>query len=231
MSPSAAYGSAIHATLQRAHSALSATGKRRPIEDLLGDFENELSKHQLASDDFEHFSHRGVDALGAFLAARYDSFRTDQIVERNFATETIMLGDARITGAIDLIDIDEETKTVTVTDYKTGRGVPSWKGRTDYENIKLHHYRQQLMFYKLLIENSRQYHGYTVTRGVIQFVEPDKTGTIHRLDMDYNDDELGRLTTLIASVWQRIQDLDMSLPVSYDANLKGILLFEDDICA
>lgn len=229
MSPSAAYGSAIHATLHRAHGALNATGKRRPIEDLLGDFETELANHQLSTDDFEHFSRRGIDALGTFLAARYDSFRPEQISERNFSTDSIMLGEARITGALDLVDVDESTKTITVTDYKTGRGVPSWKGRTDYERIKLHHYRQQLMFYKLLIEDSRQFRGYTVTRGIIQFVEPDKNGVIHRLDMDYDSTELDEFSTLIAAVWQRIQALDMTLPTVYESSLRGILKFESDI--
>lgn len=38
-SPQAAYGTAIHATLQRAHAHLAATESHRPPEDILRDFE------------------------------------------------------------------------------------------------------------------------------------------------------------------------------------------------
>lgn len=230
MSPSAAYGSAIHLTLQRAHQHLSATGKRRPNEDVLGDFETELKRWQLSEDQTEHFLHRGVTTLNAFLSARYDSFDPEQIVERNFASDAVAINDeAIITGAIDLIDVDQENKTITVTDYKTGKPVRSWQGKTDYEKIKLHHYRQQLMVYKLLIESSREFSGYTVERGIIEFVEPTPSGTIERLELEFDNNELERTKQLIVAVWHRIQALDFQSTDNYEANYRGILAFEDDL--
>lgn len=230
MGPSAAYGSAIHVTLQRAHQHLSATGKRRPVEDVLGDFETELKRHQLSDDQTEHYLHRGTTTLNAFLEARYDSFDPEQIVERSFASDAVAINDeAIITGAIDLIDIDDEAKTITVTDYKTGKPVRSWQGKTDYEKIKLHHYRQQLMIYKLLIEGSREFAGYTVKRGVIEFVEPTPSGTIERLELDFDSNELERTKQLITAVWRHIQSLDFQPTDDYDANYRGILAFEDSL--
>lgn len=231
MSPSAAFGSAVHTTLQRAHAHLTATGNKRPVEDLLGDFESALGEYQLASDQYNYFTKKGSDVLSAFFAARYDSFSPTQRVEQNFGSETVMLGDARLSGAIDLMDIDEETKTIIVTDYKTGKSTSTWQGRTDYEKIKLHHYRQQLMFYKLLIENSRQYTGYTVTSGVIEYVEPDERGVINRIEMDYNAAELNEFSHLVAQVWQRILSLDFTTKADYEKSLAGIKAFEAEIIA
>jgi len=231
MSPSAAYGSSVHGALQRAHSHLTATGKKRPVEDVLGDFETLLNDHQLSLDDHEFFLKRGGDALSGFLAARYDSFSPAQRVEKSFGSEHVMLGDVRLSGAIDLLDIDETAKTITVTDYKTGKSAASWQGKAEYERVKLHHYRQQLMFYKLLVEHSRSYSGFTVEKGVVEFVEPDSQGAIRRLELEYNADELAEFTRLITAVWQRIQALDFSVPSDYPSTLKGIEAFEADLLA
>ena len=229
MSPSAAFGSAVHTTLQRAHSHLTATGKKRPIEDLFADFETSLGEYQLANDQHDHFAKKGTDVLNAFFAARYDSFSPTQRVEQSFASEGITIGDVRLSGAIDLMDIDDESKTIVVTDYKTGKSTTSWQGRTDYEKIKLHHYRQQLMFYKLLIENSRRYHGYTVTMGVIEYVEPDARGIINRIELAYDPDELGEFKKLLSGVWERIQALDFTTRETYEENLRGIQAFEHEL--
>ena len=37
----------------------------------------------------------------------------------------------------------------------------------------------QLIFYKLLLNNSREYKDYRVTKGHILFVTPDKDGEVH----------------------------------------------------
>lgn len=229
MSPSAAFGSAVHTTLQRAHAHFSATGKKRPVEDLLGDFETTLFGYQLVSDQHDHFVKRGADVLSAFFAARYDSFSPTQRVELNFGSENIVVDGVRLSGAIDLMDVDTVAKTITVTDYKTGKSVPSWQGRTEYEKIKLHHYRQQLMFYKLLIENSRQFSGYTVNRGVIEFVEPDSAGVINRIELDYVAEELTVFTSLVAAVWTRILALNFSTTETFTPTLLGITAFEDSL--
>jgi DNA helicase-2/ATP-dependent DNA helicase PcrA len=229
MSPASAYGSAIHGSLQRAHAHLRATGKRRPVEDVLNDFEELLTQYQLVDGEYEKFSSRGSKALTAFLEDSYDDFKPDQIAERDFTAESIVIDDARLTGKIDLMDIDEENKTISVTDYKTGQPSSTWRGRTDYEKVKLHHYEQQLMLYKLLVENSRSYRGYTVTSGYIAYVEPDANGKIIRLEYKYDDETLARFRTLINGVWNRIMELNFDSADEYDTKLSGILDFENDI--
>jgi DNA helicase-2/ATP-dependent DNA helicase PcrA len=229
MSPSAAYGSAVHATLQRAHAHLAATGKQRAIEDVLHDYEAELSQHRLNEHDIETYTQKGIDALQAFLAARYDSFTREQKVELNFAGQQSIVDGAHLTGKLDLVDIDTSQRTMTVTDYKTGKPSQAWKGATDYEKIKLHRYRQQLMFYKLLVEHSRDYGNYEVNRGVLQFVEPTKSGEILSLDDDFSHNELDDFRRLVVIVWKKITSLDLPNTSDYDPTYKGILAFEQKL--
>ncbi|MEO5499255.1 MAG: PD-(D/E)XK nuclease family protein, partial [Candidatus Saccharimonadales bacterium] len=197
-------------------------------EDLLSDFETALHDLQIPSDRHEHFAKKGTDILTHFFSVRYDSFSKTQRVELNFSSDSVVIGDAKITGAIDLMDVDETTRTITVTDYKTGKSTASWRGKTDYEKIKLHHYRQQLMFYKLLIENSRQFNGYVVTKGIIEYVEPDNRGAIQRIELDYDHEELNEFKKLINGVWKRIQTMQFQI-ADYEQNITGIERFETDI--
>jgi hypothetical protein len=135
-----------------------------------------------------------------------------------------MVGKAHLSGALDLLDING--KSVIVTDYKTGKPALSWSGKTDYEKIKLHKYKQQLMFYKLLIENARDYRGYRVESGVLQFVEPTASGDILALRTEFNQDEQDQFASLINAVWRHIITLNLPDISSYDRSLKGILAFE-----
>lgn len=226
MSPAAAYGSAVHAALQRAHSHLSATGKQRALEDILRDYETELSQHRLSREDAALYSQKGTDVLQAFLHANYSTFSPSQKVELNFAGQQSIVDGAHLTGKLDLVDIDTRAKTMTVTDYKTGHPSRSWKGTTDYEKIKLHRYRQQLMFYKLLVEHSRDYRTFTVNRGILQFVEPAKSGEILALEDDFSAAELDTFRRLIAAVWCKITTLDLPKTDHFEQNYKGILAFE-----
>ncbi len=229
MNPAAAYGSAIHAALQRAHSHLAATGKQRALEDVLNDYEVELSQHRLRQEDLTYYSQKGSESIQAFLHTAYDTFLPSQKVELNFAGQQSIVDGAHLTGKLDLVDINKTAKKMTVTDYKTGHPSRNWKGATDYEKIKLHHYRQQLMFYKLLVENSRDYSAFIVDRGVLQFVEPTKDGQILALEDDFSTSELDTFRQLISVVWRKITTLDLPKTSHYDQNYKGILAFEQDL--
>ncbi len=229
MNPSAVYGSAIHATLQRAHAHLSANGKLRPTEDVLHDFEQFILESHLTREQAGKLLIRGSKALEVFLQQRYHSFQPSQLVERSFGAQSIRIGEAVITGTIDLIDIDTDEKTIFITDYKTGKPSKSWRGRTEYEKIKLHHYEQQLMMYKLLVENSRQFVGYTVTGARLEFVEPDEHGEVAPLDYTYDNEKLTRLECLVKRVWSRIQNMNFDHLDDYESSYKGIMELEDDL--
>lgn len=228
-SPSAQYGTAIHATLQQAHDYIRAHHTTQPIEDIIGNFEHILEGQYLALREHEMYLARGIDALSRFLAHSYQDFTSSQRTEVSFSNQTVTLGEARLTGALDLADIDDKAKTIRVTDYKTGKPSRDWKGKTEYEKIKLHKYHQQLMFYQLLVENSRDYSQYSFSSGILQFVEPTKSGDIIALENTHSSEELAEFRTLIAAVWHCITTLTLPDISQYEPTLKGILQFEADL--
>lgn len=227
--PSAEYGSAIHEALQRAHSHLVSTGMKKPLEDVLQDFEQILGKYNLPEHHYKLYLQRGMSALNTFLALKYDTFNEDQKVELSFAGQQSKVGEATLTGALDLVDFDDAAKTMIVTDYKTGGSSSKWQGKTDHEKLKLHKYRQQLLFYKLMCENSRDYSNYKVTSGVLQFVEPTPGGEIHTLSLELDASELEYMTKLITAVWSRIINCDFPDTSEYEESYKGVLAFEQDL--
>ena len=229
MSSSAAYGSAIHKTLQHAHAHVAATKQQRPIEDILIDFERELRMQHMPEADYATYLQKGSDTLQAFLTAKYDGFTPSQKVELNFAGQHVIIEEAHLTGSLDLVDISTKDKTIIVTDYKTGKASRNWQGKTDYEKIKLHKYRQQLMFYKLLVEQSRDYHDYTVTNGCLQFVEPTLSGDILSLEAAFTNEELAEFRQLVHAIWTKIITLDFPDISGYSADYKGMVAFEQNL--
>ncbi|MBC7512637.1 ATP-dependent helicase [Candidatus Saccharibacteria bacterium] len=227
--PSAQYGSAIHSALQKAHSHLTATGKRKPIEDILQDFENLLTGYHMAARDTQNYLQRGMASLSAFLAKNYDQFHEAQKVEVSFSNQQSLVGDAVLNGALDLIDINDDEKTMVVTDYKTGGASTKWQGKTDTEKLKLHKYKQQLMFYKLLVENSRDFSSYRVDSGVLQFVEPTPGGDVIDLALSFDQKELDDFSILVQNVYRLITSLTLPDIQSYPLTFNGVQAFEDDI--
>jgi DNA helicase-2/ATP-dependent DNA helicase PcrA len=98
--------------------------------------------------------------------------------------------------------------------------------------MKSYHYRQQLLFYKLLIENSRDYHNYTMTDGALQFVEPNDAGHTVNLPLgEIDHEEFERFKRLVGIVWRHINELSFPDTSQYDQTVEGIKQFEDDLLA
>ena len=229
-SPAASYGTAIHSVLQQLHNLLRADHRLPPAERILHYFRTSLEAQHLPPDDFALYLDKGTAALTAFLDAKSSDFHDTELAELDFAHQGVVVGGARLTGKLDVADIDKNNKTIFVTDYKTGKPSHSWKGKSDYEKIKLHKYRQQLMFYQLLVESSRDYGNFKFTGARLQFVEPDiKTGDILSLEDTFSREELAEFAQLIGVVWQRITVLDMPDISEYSANYKGMVQFEEDL--
>ncbi|OYX43367.1 hypothetical protein B7Y94_01495 [Candidatus Saccharibacteria bacterium 32-49-12] len=229
-SPATSYGTAIHSTLQHAHNSVRIDGALPPMDDLKSYFTNVLADQHLDQPDFEVYSQKGTAALEAFISSKSGNFSRSQMTELNFAGQGVVVGEAKLTGALDLVDIDKQQKTIFVTDYKTGKPARDWKGTTDYEKIKLHKYRQQLMFYQLLTQNSRDYSGFTFTGGRLQFVEPEnRTGEILCLEDTFSDEGLRQFEQLVQAVWTKITDLDLPDISIYEPTYSGMVQFEQDL--
>ena len=229
-SPAASYGTAIHASLQQLHNLLRADHRLPPTERILHYFRTSLEAQHLPPDDFKLYLDKGTAALTAFLDAKSSDFHDTELAELDFAHQGVVVGGARLTGKLDVADIDKHNKTIFVTDYKTGKPSHSWKGASDYEKIKLHKYRQQLMFYQLLVTSSRDYGNFTFTGARLQFVEPDmKTGDILSLEDTFSEEELAEFARLINVVWRKITTLELPDISGYSADYKGMVQFEKDL--
>lgn len=230
MSVHAEFGNAIHATLQQAHDYMSVHHKKSPIEDVLHSFEKNLQATKLTAKEYEDYLQKGSAALTRFLDEHYDNFNDRQRAELQFKYQNVYIDDVRLTGKVDVVEINAEDKQVIVTDYKTGGSLDSWDKGADYQKVKAHKYRQQLLFYKLLIENSRDWRHYSMSRGVIQFVEPNKADAIQSLVInEFDDEELANFAQLLKAVWNHVQALNFPDTSGYEQTLAGIKQFEQDL--
>jgi DNA helicase-2/ATP-dependent DNA helicase PcrA len=254
--PSGAYGSAIHSTLECILLVYKRDGALLPLDDVLIEFEKFLHKEKLHPADFKLFVSRGKAALTAFMAKRGDTFKDIDVAELDFGREMILLktDDATnvfITGKIDKVSLSDGI--VSVHDYKTGRAFASFEEATGTLAVKGHQYKNQLLFYKLLMEASaycreilfpkiprrddEKYGDRKVNLGVIEFVEPvGSKRDIYCAELELTDEDADRLHKLAIAVYKRIQNLDFELPTEiadklsrgeYKNDMDAIADFED----
>ncbi len=227
--PSAAYGDAVHKTLQWAHLELRQNEVMPSIKAIGAYFIDILSRKQLRKSDHKRLEKRGLQAL-AFYFENRQPFSSKDILERGFNNEGVVISGANLSGKIDKLHFLSDG-TVEVVDFKTGKPASSWQGKDDYEKIKLHKYRQQLLFYKLLVEHSASFSGkLVVSQGSLEFIETNETGKlVDNLALTISPEELARFSRLISAVWQHIMHLDFPDISNYPKNLGGIQQFERDI--
>ncbi len=222
------YGSAIHRTMESIYKYLKQNGDHPSIDTVLGWYEEELLSERLSDRDFGKYLKRGRDTLGIFYKNKMDAFHASHFSEVNFREQGVVIADAHLTGKIDKM-VPLGGGEVSVHDFKTGKPKADWKGGGRHEKIQLHQYRRQLVFYKILVENSRDFSGkYKVRRGVLEFVEPLK-GELFELTADIDQDELDRTAELANVVYNKIRNLDFPDVSAYRKDLKGILDFEEDL--
>lgn len=225
----AAYGTAVHWAMQQAHIHLSATGEPKPLEDSLHDFEVALTKERLGATDFQQFLQQGSEHIPVFMNSNVLPMTPSQKVEVSFSHQDVRIGEAKVTGSLDMMEINTPEKCIKVTDYKTGKPSLAWDKGDEHTKLKLHKYRQQLIFYKILVENSAEYNRYTVTHGQLAFIQPTKSGESILLSLDLSDQDIERTTKLIEAVWKHVVNLDLPDVSKYSADLKGTLAFEQDL--
>lgn len=193
-----------------------------------------FSKYPLSEKDKEEILERFNQIFENFFENNLDEFKPGNIAEKNFSGIGVTVGDAVLTGKIDLIRIDRENKKITVVDYKTG-SIPfnTKTNKFDTNSTKIHEYTQQLYFYKILIENAPEFSGYTVEKGILEFIEPDKrTEKTYNFEVIFKPEEEERLKTLIQAVWAKIKSFDFELDEEkYSKDIKGTRAFEADLIA
>ena len=227
MNPSGVYGSAIHKAIEeivmypKYHS-----GDAAPLPYLVTIFTKELSRGRLLAHEMEKQKVRGEVVLLRLHEMTKEMFSLDDQVEVDMKNEGVVLGEARIIGKLDLLCVRD--KSYEVVDFKTGKAFTSWdEAKTDTDKIKLQKYRQQLIVYKLLLENSIHYKDLPVSKFSLWFVEEEK---FTELVLDASDMEVQRTRKLVEAVYKKIITLDITPDVSkYGETYKGLLQFEEDL--
>ncbi len=219
------YGDAIHETIRWIHLHQKESGQLPGLTAVLKAYERKLNSRRLSQRDIELLLKRGTECLKVFYQQKKASFKVSDEHEFSFKGQGVLVGDAHLNGKIDKLIIDRKARTIAIVDYKTGASFKTWlKG-----NPKLHKYRQQLYFYKLLVEGSYEFADYTVKEAYLEFVEPDEAGNIIDLQVSFDLSEAQRLKQLIGKIWQHIMKLDFPDVSGYPLNAKGIESFEADL--
>ena len=215
------YGSLIHEIMDEINKENISN------EEAIKRFEERIDNADTDDKTKADLHHRGQEELTKFLAERGDLIRnTNAESERGFFTETITLGDAVLTGKIDRVEIDEQNKTITVSDYKTGNAKHKW---STYDTTFA--YKIQLYFYKFLIENSKDYRNYKVTTGRIDYISPDDEGDIVSLELKFDDKEAATIKHLIQVVFRHIKELDLPDTSAALTNSNPTKAFYDQLVA
>lgn len=226
--PASSFGSAMHKAIEILYLDLRKNGKVPQLENVLIWFENELKNQRMSEKDFPIYLEKGRDALTAFYEQKKNTFNPEDLSEVNFKNQGVVIGETLLGGKID--KISKGDGEMVVYDFKTGKSAEDWEGGDEYEKVKLHNYRRQLIFYKLLVENSKDFGGkYKVNRGVLEFLEPASNGKIVDLSLDITDQEARRLLALIQAVYKKIINLDFPDVNGYSKDIDGILKFEEDL--
>jgi DNA helicase-2/ATP-dependent DNA helicase PcrA len=219
-SESGEFGTAIHKTLEWYQNKITDT-KKPSINETLKKFDSILDKRFVTIENLEDIRAKGHNALTKYTGSRQKMFEIFAKPEIDFSKEGVLLDYAILNGKIDRLEIDKKNKSVSIADFKTGKPHIKWD-----KEIKLIKYKQQLYFYKILIEGSHTWQNYKVSEARLEFVEPDSDGNIvEPLVITFDEIEEKNMKLLIKNVWNRIQNLDFPDTKQYSKDYNGVLEF------
>ncbi|MCA9318779.1 ATP-dependent helicase [Candidatus Saccharibacteria bacterium] len=217
-SQDSSFGNALHETMQWLQNQLNITGFAPSLAEAITYATTYLRKEPLEAQQKTIQEARAANALESIYAQIVPDMRSGNIAEKSFKHENVHLGPAHLGGKIDLLEIDEPSKTIVVIDYKTGQ--------QGSDAAKLRRYQIQLYCYKLLVERSRTYKAYRVTHGQLMFIEPDSNGRIQRLTVTFTDKEQAHIEALLKASWACVQALAFPTINDLGDSLKDMKTFE-----
>jgi DNA helicase-2/ATP-dependent DNA helicase PcrA len=206
----AVYGNAVHRTLQWVFNQLKANAPAQDfptIEQVLERFGSEMDKAagDFSQSGFQRHLRVGRQLLPLYYAQRLEEWDRQADTEKNLRQVTFE--GIPIQGTIDKIVV-RPNGDILLADYKTGKteavryALPNEKEPLGGE------YWRQMMFYKVLYENSPVGAGKTAHFGEIDYLTQDDQGRFPIVRLAYSADAVDRFRGIIGQAWQRIQSLD-----------------------
>lgn len=204
----ASMGTAIHLALKTTLDELKRTGSLPLLEYVLKQFVTVLREEHMEEKEFLAALKQGELLLTDFYGNRQQEFLATSLSELNFKHSNVVVNGIPLTGKIDRVDsLDPTTGELAVIDYKTGN--PDSAGaRLSVD--KLGDYYLQLVFYKILVENSHLLKG-RVVKGRVEFLMRSKEkGEFTPKDYDLGPETVTPVLELIKNTYDSIMTLDFA---------------------
>jgi DNA helicase-2/ATP-dependent DNA helicase PcrA len=200
------FGNAVHAALKSYFDALS-DGEDKGKAYLVQRFEEAIAHEPIKESEYEEALEKGRRALPLFYDEYHLTWSPRALNE--VRVDGVALEDGTsINGKLDRVEFltvaaIDDREAVRVIDYKTGKP----KTRNDIEGNTQSsdgNYKRQLVFYKLLLDKEGKRN---MSDGVIQFIEPDDRGKMHREEFAVTLGEVKMLEAQAMMVAKEILDL------------------------
>lgn len=230
MSVSNIFGSSVHKAVEFLTIGYKNTNKIPGKKEFIDFFKKDFSKKRISESDLKKYLKRGEDALGVFYDQKNKDFNRDNKSEVDFSNEGVIVDTAHITGKIDLLKVEKDS-FIDVYDFKTGKSIPE-KNKSDHDKAKEWSFKNQIIFYKLLLENSKHYKNYKMKKGVFVFVEPEIVNGkefIAEKEIEISENDIIRVKNLINIIYEKIKNLDFPNVDKYPKTVKGIEQLEEDL--
>ncbi len=217
---SSGYGTAMHAVLNDSLLYLKKNDKYPNLSEVKDWFIKRLQYERLNKEDYKNYSEKGLNALDLIYKDKILTLQKQDKSEIDFKHEGVVLENK------DILHFQDENN-VYVADYKTGKNIKDFDKGAEYEKIKSHFYKNQLIYYKLLIKKSKSFNHLNVLGGMLEFLEGDNE--LYNLYLDIQDEDIERLERLIIAVYRRIKNHDFTIPDSLKdiGELESIEGFEE----
>ena len=224
------FGTAVHEVL---NLYLQNENYKNENYDIAKVFKNSLQNALITGGEFDMYFDLGVKSLSYYLNSNSLNLSKTIKTEVDFSTQNVFVGNAKLTGKIDLMEIDRGLSNIFVVDFKTGTHLERWDKLSGHKLIKADNYKRQLDFYKILVENSRDFGfgKYSINSGSLDFVQIPaiRTQLEPRLSLDLNQFDGDKLKVLIEKIWVKIMSLDFPDTSFYENSHAGSQNFIDDL--
>ena len=204
-SESAAFGIAMHSTLQQFAMKMKTDKKMQwpSVDTLLRVFGQEMEQQRgyFSENGYVQRMALGKDYLRRIHVEQIPFWRKRAIVERR--VDKVEMDGVPLTGIIDKIEW-LDNKMLRLVDYKTGVPDPKKTAPPDEKQPYGGDYWRQMGFYRILLESSRLYPE-PVGKTASAWLEPDKRGAFPLVEIDFSPAEMQTMKDLVRHTWQQIQ--------------------------